>query len=446
MISLRTRVSLSAALVLTIFIALTALALERAFEKNARSAMQERLYAQLYLVMAAAEVDQEGQLEMPDNLGEPRLNLPGSGLYALITTADGNPLWQSSSAVGLSLAGSLPVKEIRDQLTTFPLDGDPFFITQLNIEWESGGRRYPLTFTVIENLTPYENQLNTYRRSLWSWLGAMALLLVLALGAVLAWGLKPLHTVAREIKAIESGNQEELIEEYPKELKRLTDNINTLIAQEHAQQRRYKNALSDLAHSLKTPLAVLRGLDSTGQSSEDQSRTLDEQVSRMNTIVQYQLQRAATAGRSVLTPPIPVKPVTDRLLATLGKVYRDKEVKITHTVEQSATFRGDECDLMELLGNLLDNAFKWCRDEIAVTSHCLEKTVLLCIEDDGPGIDREKSSQVMQRGVRIDESTPGHGIGLPMVRDILEAYGGTLEIGQSELGGAAIQIKLPGCS
>ena len=167
---------------------------------------------------------------------------------------------------------------------------------------------------------------------------------------------------------------------------------------------------------------------------------------RMDTIVQYQLQRAATAGRSALAPPLPIKPVVERLLATLTKVYRDKEIKISNSITANTTFRGDEGDLMEMLGNLLDNAFKWSQSEILLSAHCEGKMVYLAIADDGPGINQEEISQVLQRGGRIDESIPGHGIGLPMVRDIVEAYGGNLEIGQSDLGGTIIQLKLPGCT
>jgi two-component system sensor histidine kinase PhoQ len=445
MISLRTRVSLSAALVLTVFIALTALALERAFEKNARTAMQDRLYAQLYLVMAATEVDDQGQLQMPDKLGEPRLNLPGSGLYAFVSSRDGSVQWHSPSAVGLPLSRSLPDNINGDQVTILPIDGTEFFISRLSIEWEAGENRYPLVFTVIENLTPYEAQLNSYRRSLWTWLGAMALLLLVAQGAVLAWGLRPLHTVAQEIKAIEAGRQDELKEEYPQELKRLTDNINALIIREHAQQGRYKNALSDLAHSLKTPLAILRGLEQVDQPVAEQARTLEEQVARMDGIVQYQLQRAATAGRSALAPPLHVKPVAERLITTLAKVYRDKAIEVNNTIAETATFRGDEGDLMELLGNLLDNAFKWCQGTVTLSAHCDGNQVVIRVEDDGPGIEQDQAEQVLQRGVRMDETTPGHGIGLPMVRDIVEVYSGEMTINRSEMNGTVVEVRLPGC-
>ncbi|MFO7592453.1 MAG: ATP-binding protein [Pseudomonadota bacterium] len=436
MISLSARVSLSAAAVLAVFIAVTALALERAFEESARSAMQERLTAQLYLVMAAAEVSDSGRLAMPGHLGEARLELPGSGLYARIGDGSGETLWHSPSAVGLELPGAPANGE---SFTRIPFEDKDYFLATLDIEWETLDGSVPLRFSVLEDPAPFTEQMSRYRHSLWGWLGAMAVLLLLALAGALVWGLRPLRTVAREVRAIESGRQESLQRDYPKEIRRLTDNINTLLHHERAQQSRYKNALADLAHSLKTPLAVLRGL---GES--ERSPVIDEQVTRMDNIVQYQLQRAATAGRSALATPIAVAPLAERLLATLEKVYRNKAIRVEKALDVSAHFRGNEGDLMELLGNLLDNAWKWTDSGIWLTVGREGKQLQIRVEDDGPGIAPERAEAVLARGVRLDETTPGHGIGLPMVRDIIEAYEGKLTIERSDHGGACIRITLPG--
>lgn len=443
MTSLSARVSLSAALVLGAFVAITALALEHAFEDSARSAMRERLFAQLYLVMAATEVDRDGIPKLPERLGEPRLNLPGSGLYARIGTAEGRLLWQSPSAVGLKLPVPPPSKLGEDVFTRQNLQDERYFLAVMGIEWETDGARVPLVFSVSESPAPFQEQMQRYRNSLWGWLGAMALLLLAALAASLAWGLRPLRIAAAEVRAIEAGKQDSVKRSYPKELRRLTDNINTLLHHERAQQVRYKNALADLAHSLKTPLAVLRGLGEAG--ADKPMTTLEEQVARMDDIVQYQLQRAATAGRSALATPIPVAATAHRLLATLAKVYRDKGVSVQPALDERARFHGDEGDLMELLGNLLDNAYKWCGNKVWITARCEDSALFLSIDDDGPGIEPARAEQVLQRGVRLDEATPGHGIGLPMVRDIVEAYEGKLGIRRSEYGGASIQIRLPGC-
>ncbi len=442
MMSLRTRVSLGAALVLAVFLALAALALERAFEESAGSAMRERLFAQLYLVMAAAEVDSGGRLSMPETLGEPRLNLPDSGLYARVGSPSGETLWLSPSAVGLNLDEVHDLAIGEEGLQRRRLGEDEFFLAHLAVEWEAAGERHPLVFSVVEDTTPFTEQLVRYRTNLWGWFGAMAALLLVVLAGVLAWGLRPLRTVASELAAIEAGEAESLHQDYPKELRRLTDNINALLHHERAQRARYKNALSDLAHSLKTPLAVLRGLGAQPATTE-QLQVLQQQVTHMDNIVQYQLQRAAAAGHSALAAPLAVAPVAERILATLQKVYRDKPLRLECVLEEAALFRGDEGDLMELLGNLLDNAYKWCRSKVRLCTRQSGGMLLLLVEDDGPGIGAEQAESAQRRGVRLDESIPGHGIGLALVRDIVEAYQGRLEIDRSELGGALIKISLP---
>ncbi len=440
MISLSSRISLATALVLTLFIAITALALEQAFEQSARSSMRERLFAQLYLVMAAAEVSDSGMLMMPGHLSEARLELPGSGLYARITNPAGETRWHSPSAIALELPPYPSAAAEGESFSRLAFNGGDYFLAALGIEWETLDGSVPLNFSVIEDSSSYQQQMSQYRQTLWGWLGGMAAAALLALLAALAWSLRPLRTVAAEVRAIESGAQQGLNRDYPKELKRLTDNINTLLQHEHAQQARYKNALGDLAHSLKTPLAVLRGLgDSVGESSP----TLHEQIDRMDNIVQYQLQRASTAGRSALAVPQPLRPTLERLVATLQKVYHQNGLKVELVLEEGVKVRGDEGDLMELLGNLLDNAFKWAATTVRVSARSENRGLQICVEDDGPGIVAPRIDEVLQRGVRLDEATPGHGIGLPMVRDIIEAYGGELSIERSELGGAKMVVSLP---
>ena len=164
----------------------------------------------------------------------------------------------------------------------------------------------------------------------------------------------------------------------------------------------------------------------------------------MNRIVEYQLQRAATAGRSQFAAPVAVAPIAARVVDSLNKVYFDKSVDASVSVGDAVSFRGDEGDLTELLGNLLDNAYKWCRRAIRMTAAHNASSVLIAIEDDGPGIEDSATARVLARGVRADEKTPGHGIGLAIVHDIVDAYGGTVEIGRSELGGAAVRVTLPG--
>lgn len=317
--------------------------------------------------------------------------------------------------------------------------GESYFVAAMRIQWETAVGSLPLTYSVYEHPAVYHQQMASYRRSLWGWLGAMAVLLLGVLAAAVIWGLRPLRAVAAEVRAIEAGEQLMLQGDYPREIRLLSDNINTLLHHERAQQVRYKHALADLAHSLKTPLAILRGIDAGAQAP-----LLEEQVARMDAIVQHQLQRAVTAGRAVLVPPLALAPLLQRLLSALHKVHAGKQVVVQQTLDEHACFRGMEGDVLELLGNLLENAFKWCRGEIRIGAIMRGTLLHITIEDDGPGIAPQAVERVLQRGARLDETTPGHGIGLAMAHDIVSAYDGELKIGRSALGGAMLEVFLPG--
>lgn len=442
--SLRARVALSTAAVLAIFILLTSLALERAFRDSARSAREERLLGQLYLLMAAAEAEDD-RLLFPEELAEARFNLPDSGLYGAVLETGSNPIWQSTSAVGVDvpLPRSLPAGERRFDVLSNASDQE-FLAAAFGITWATGDvpRRY--TFVAVEDLSAYEKELSRFHRSLAGWLGVMALLMLSALLLTLRWGLAPLGRVAGEIAKVESGRQGQIRGDYPTELQGLTSSLNALLAHERAQQARLGNALGDLAHSLKTPLAVMRGAVDANAGEPLNAGLFEEQLSRMDNIVQYQLQRARSrAGAAAgLAPPIRVRPLVERLCASLSKVYRDKGVEARIEIAPDLHFRAAEGDLMELLGNLLDNAFKWCGQRVRTSATGGGGRLELLIEDDGPGIPSAQVRLVLERGARADEETPGHGIGLAVAQDISAAYDGALRIERSDLGGAGLRIRL----
>lgn len=446
MLSLNRRMILSASVVLAVFIVLSAWGLDRAFYESARSARQERLLGQLYLLIAAAEVDGRGALSLPAALSESRFNLPGSGLYAYVTDANGHLVWRSASALGINapFQANLKVGERRLEERN-DSRGQPYYIQSLGVNWASGRAHHAFTFSVSEDLQEFNAQLRRYRRSLWTWLAATAALLLVVQAAVLRWGLRPLRRIARELNAIEAGRQAQVQGRYPAEIQRLTNNLNSLIQHERAQQQRYRNALGDLAHSLKTPLALMRG--SLSAPAEELGALIDEQVARMDSIVAYQLQRAATAGATPLTASaVAIEPIANKIGAALAKVHAEKQVALTMLISAQQTFLGDAGDLTEVLGNVLDNAFKWCRHQVRLSAQNQNDELVLSIEDDGPGVPAARAEQLGQRGMRVDEMVPGHGIGLAVVRDIVEAYRGRLEIATSALGGAAIYIYFPHAS
>jgi two-component system sensor histidine kinase PhoQ len=259
---------------------------------------------------------------------------------------------------------------------------------------------------------------------------------------VLRWGLQPLRKVSVELAAIESGQQENLKGAYPSELMPLTDSINSLINHEHKQQKRYRNGLADLAHSLKTPLAVLQGAVHGEEDESIRCRTIQEQIDRMDNTIQYQLRRAATAGSSPGMGQIMLRPMTDRIVNTVTKAYRDKHPVVTVKIDEAIGLRIDEGDLMELLGNLVDNAFKWCHRNIHLSAGYEGNQVIIQVKDDGPGIRPHEIARILERGVRADQSTPGHGIGLAIVRDIIQVYGGELSIENNPTSGLCVTLRL----
>ena len=434
-LSLRARLLGVSAAVLLAFVVLTGAVLDRAFRDSADAAQGERLEALLYLLMGALDVAPDGRLMMPEPLPEARLALPGSGLYAAIVEGDGSRQWTSGSTLGLEIpfARGLSPAERRNDVQT-ATDGRAYRVVSQGVRWAVGDTPRALSFSVAAPLAAREAEVRAYRQSLWSALAVMAVLLLAALIAVQNWGLGPLRRLARRLAAIEAGDATEVGGRFPAELAPLADNLDRVLRRERAQLERYRGALGDLAHSLKTPLAVLR----SGGAADPEE--LGQQLERMENIVQYQLQRATTAGASQSAPPLPLAPLVERLLATMAKVHADRRLALDHRIADTLQARIDEGDAMELVGNLLDNACKWARSAVRVRADRREGGLLLVVEDDGPGI--ADPARLLGRGQRGDETTPGHGIGLAIVRDIALAYRGELRIGRAADGGARVEVWL----
>ncbi len=448
--SLGARLRLAASVVLAAFLGLTGLTLDRAFRDSAQAAVQDRLQAQLYMLLGAANLDTFNRLTLPQTLPEGRFSTPDSGLYADVMDGQGNLVWRSPSLLGQAFPFFPAVRNPGEThfASLESSEGAPLFVLAFTVSWEIARNRYQIyTFRVAEAQWTFRDQIWSFRRSLWGWLLAATGVLLAVQGLILRWSLKPLRRVAAEVKDIETGQRSELSGDYPDELLPLTANLNALLRQGHAHLERYRNALGDLAHSLKTPLAVLRGELENGGRSEELRRALGEQLERMNRTVDYQLQRAAASGRIALSAPLPVAPITRKILDSLAKVYAERAPRLTGEVAAETVFYGDEGDLLEILGNLADNACKWCEGQVVVRAWTAERDgraeLVMEVEDDGPGIPAEQGPLLLGRGQRADPTVAGHGIGLAVVRDLVEeVYYGHLEIGRGALGGARVRARL----
>jgi len=446
-LSLSRRLALGAAGVLAAFFGLAGSVLDRAYHVSVDDAVREKLQVQVYLLLGAAELDEEGGVIMPDVLAEPRLSFPSSGLYAAIAREDGTTLWQSRSSIGRSVPFPPAAP---DGEPTFALVGDDqYYAMSYPVTWElPDGRERNLELRVAETRAGADAQIGGFRRTLWSWLGAVAVALILAQAGALRWGLAPLRRLAGEIIDIEQGRRASLGDSYPPELSTVTRNLNALLASGRDRLQRYRDALADLAHSLKTPLAVLRSAAEDEMLKEERD-LIREQVDRMDQAIAYHLQRAAAAGRSALSAAVDPRETLERIGASLIKVYADKSVQLDVSIDAGTVFVGDPGDLTEIAGNLLDNAFKWCRNRVRVYARSFEdgsserNRLLVEVEDDGPGIPEQHRPRVLMRGGRLDEHIPGQGIGLTLVREMVEkAYAGSITLESSSLGGALVRIVL----
>jgi len=262
---------------------------------------------------------------------------------------------------------------------------------------------------------------------------------------MLTFLLLPLRRLERQVREVEAGERVSLTGRYPSELVGLAANLNALIETERRRLERYRHTLDDLAHSLKTPLAAMRTLfaELKPRTQDSQIDALNRELERMDQRVSYQLRRARASGSTGLgTEPVAVAPVVDDLKLTLDKVYRDKRVVCTLELAPGAVFRGDPGDLTEILGNVMDNAYKYCKSRVHVTARSTSDGLELRVGDDGGGISPELAATLGERGKRADESVPGQGIGLAVVRETVELYRGTLTAERSELGGAEVRIVL----
>ncbi|QSW37021.1 two-component system sensor histidine kinase PhoQ [Leclercia pneumoniae] len=343
----------------------------------------------------------------------------------------------SSSLVGNDRSMQQQLSEIRED------DDDTEMTHSVAINLYPATLEMPqLTIVVIDTI-PVE-----LKRSymVWNWfvyvLVANLLLVIPLLWVAAWWSLRPIESLAKEVRELEEHHREKLNPVTTRELTSLVRNLNRLLKSERERYDKYRTTLTDLTHSLKTPLAVLqstlRSLRSAKLSVDDAEPVMLEQISRISQQIGYYLHRASMrSGSALLSRELhPVAPLLDNLTSALNKVYQRKGVSISLDISPEISFIGEKNDFMEVMGNLLDNACKYCLEFVEISARQDDDQLHIIVEDDGPGIPQGKRDQVFDRGQRADTLRPGQGVGLSVARDIVEQYDGRIETGDSLLGGA----------
>lgn len=445
-LSLRARLLRASAVILPLVIIVAGVALLKAFHGSLENAEASQARLHVYLLLGAVEVD-GNQLKLPNTLLEPGFSRDGSGVYGFIHAADGSLLWRSRSSQSMAsdVVQRLPSSLLQPGQALFShLPQQGLYLFQYPVIWEADGTDIRFLVSVLRSDSHVVSEMKAFSLQLLGWLSGVGLVALLAQYFIMRWGLRPLDLLAADLQRIEVGTTDHLDGRYPEEVQGVTQSLNRLIESERRQRERYRNTLADLAHSLKTPLAVIRGAGDDCADQHSYRRLVEEQTQRMQQIVQYQLSRAVKSEGRVLAQAVAVAPLLERLVRVMEKVYAAHPAEVGLSLQPDAGFAGDERDLMELLGNLLDNAFKYGNGRVAVEAGLEAGQLVISISDNGEGVAPAQRQVILQRGARLDSQTPGQGIGLAVALDIVSSYDGALEVSSSTLGGACFRVELPG--
>ncbi|KFB10638.1 ATP-binding protein [Nitratireductor basaltis] len=403
------------------------------------------LSAHLFNLIASVSASDRGELVGVPNLGDLRFSRPNSGWYWSVEPVSDTLSRPLRSA---SLTGPVPVPSSdevpfddtyqRAYLTTGPADHE---IQVLEAEIVLGEGDRIARFRVMGNVSELESEISRFSRRLMSYLGLFGLGMVGINVLAILLALGPLGNIRGALAKIREGQAEKLSGPFPAEIEPLAHETNALIESNRRIIERSRTQVGNLAHSLKTPLAVVT--NEARQLGGDRGRLIEGQASAMQNQIDHYLKRArAAAQQGTLAQRTQVNETLNRLLRAFRKISPETHVD-QRMPEGAVIFAGEREDFEEICGNLLENAVKWSSGHIRVEVVEAGSTFLLCIEDDGPGIPEEQARQALKRGRRLDESKPGTGLGLAIVADLVEEYKGTIALERSRLGGLRAVVTLP---
>ncbi len=447
--SLGTRLFLSAAFCCVLILVLAGVGLTTFYRRSAERGFDERLSVYIKQLVADLAAPPETERQTIGDLGEPRFDLPLTGWYWQITRLDGERpnVRASRSLVGGQLPKLLDqsiapnARGLRESYVSGP-DDRLLRVLEREIDVGEDGR---FTVAVAAPADEIEGDIQDFRFALAMTFLLLGLALVASTLVQVRFGLRPLVRLRTAVGAVRTGESPRIHGQYPPDLAPLASELNQLIDANHEILDRARTQVGNLAHALKTPLSVM--MNEAGGGEGQLPQTVRTQAAIMRDQVQYYLDRARAAALSgALGGVTEVAPSLDALLRTFMKISQDKGITGSHGVPARARFRGEKQDLEEMLGNLLDNAFKWASSTVEVTldgNAGDDEQMALLIDDDGPGLPEEAMAEVLKRGRRLDEATPGSGLGLSIVVDLAKLYGGELVLQRAPLGGLRARLVLP---
>ncbi len=440
--SLKNRLRAISIIVLFIAFSIIYFATESAYSIASKNRLQESMNAQVYALMAIAN-DENNTLSIPDILRNQRLDNLSSGLVAYVLNQDGSLVWRSPSSEIFESLPRVNYLYSMTQLKDYPLDRREMFWVGESIIWEHDNQQEKNYYFIVgEKQSLLISAVDKFKNEVFFWLSISGVLLIIFFSYALNFFLQPLKNAQQQIELVSQGKINKLEGDFPVELKPLTSSINQLLQSEARQKNRYRDSLGNLAHSLKTPLAIIKSMIESPKSEEQESELIS-QIKRIDDIVKYQLNRSVISSGQTLIRSCVVEPEVVNIISALNKVHRQKNIKIEYRIENNTVFPGDSGDLLELIGNLADNACKWTKSMVVISAKIKEGAFCLYIDDDGKGIAKEHRDAILNRGKRLDQKVEGQGLGLSIVMDIITHYRGEITIENSALGGALFKIIIP---
>lgn len=438
MMSLNRRLSLGLAAAGAALIALNWWMMRDTPERLTEQYVEERLEHATDKLYAGLQFDPAGKPVLSPRYVDSAYTLPESGFYYAIHTPDHDLLSPSLQGHSLEMPRKPPANSsimLRGHTPT----GDPTLLRITHREW----RGEDVLVAVAENINPLEVDVAASRWRIAAVTLATLILLTLVQRLIVRSSLQPLVRLRADLRRLQAGEIAQLDSEVPREIEPLRRELNTVLAALEARNERARNAVANLAHAVKTPLARL------GQSLETpgvpQVMREDAQlaIEHIDASIRRELQLARIGGRHLPGRTLSVRRAVDDVLRVLRRIHHEPAIGVELIVPSDLYCRIDRHDMLELLGNLLDNAFKWARHKIRIQAW-RAGSVYICIEDDGTGVSDDNLARLAERGWRADEARPGHGMGLAIVRDLVAAYEGDLHFARSdELGGLSVEFSIP---
>ncbi len=445
--NLRFRLLAGAAVWVIVALVAAGIGLSRLFEAEVARRQVDELINHLNQLTAALAVDGAGQPVLVGTLSDPRFRRPYGGLYWQVSSPE-RAVLRSRSLWDVTL--DLPPDKLEPmQVQEHELPG-PRGARLLVVERRLQRAASPgslLRVAVGVDRTQITKAVHGFDRALVVSLGLLAVALFAA-AVVQVWvGLRPLAGLRSGLAAIRGGRSRHLDGTFPNEIQPLVDDLNHLLAHDAALIERARAQAGNLAHGLKSSLTTLLAeSDELARRGEPElAEQLRAEVMRIRRHVDHHLARARAAGaRDLPGVTCAVQACVAPLLGMFRRLEPDRAIEVEDRIDAAHRFRGEAQDLEDMLGNLIDNACKWAKHRVRVTSQMEGDRLVISVDDDGPGLSPAQREEVFARGRRLDQSVPGSGLGLTITREIAELYGGGVELAEGPLGGLRACLRLPG--